>query len=155
MGVTTKDKPVRGKVPTVIGFRIYYANRTIITGSTPQEWAKAPAIGIQVVVAFFSDTYECYYPDELVTRVQNYRLMLCGENVRPSADYYWFHEGHIGAGGAGDVPTGIAIPAVKLGTLIPLIDFKPILIRASFDHVWGADPPPPKVYSQTANVYDE
>ena len=146
MAVTTKDKPVRGKPAVILGSRWYYADGTIIRVSKKQDLLNAPVSGVQVVVVFFEETYKTFIPDTEIDEVRNYRLMLCNENVKPSADYYWMAtDGSIGAGGVGEPPQGAVI---RLGTLIPFPDYKPILIRASFDHVWEADPPAPKVYEE-------
>lgn len=146
MAVTTKDKPVNGKAATILGSRWYYADGTIVTVSKKQEILNAPLSGIQVVVVFFEETYMTFIPETGVEEARNYRLVLCNENVRPSADYFWMAtDGSIGAGGVGEPPQGAVI---KIGTLMPYPEYKAILIRASFDHIWGASPPPPQVFGE-------
>lgn len=111
---------------TVIGWRIYYPNSVV--SSLDVSWREAATEDVQVVVVFYSETYERWVGDE--RRVENYREVLHGE------DYYWIEGREPRTGSAADAEARADDGTVKVGRALDDDAFQAVYNAALADRVW-------------------
>lgn len=106
---------------------VYYGDGTT-SSSKNGPWEKAPAHGVQAVVVYFAETYQCWHGEVLMSH--NYKNVLHGALL--PIDYYWMlPDGSIGAGNAEQIPAGAI---VKEGSWSE--NFPAIINRAQQEETW-------------------
>ena len=68
----------------LLGWRIYYADGSVVNGTTRLHWMTAPSDGLTAVQCFYAEQYKRF--DAGTWRIENYVLPLRGR------DYFWLDE---------------------------------------------------------------
>ena len=110
------------------GFRIWYADGSVVSGVSLSDWQRAPSHDVQCVAMYENGTYEIYIGNRLVR--ERYRTFLV------DCDYYWLdpERGECGSTNrTSEIPEHLPEGAIKLGLEIEHQAFRSIYERAYQD----------------------
>jgi hypothetical protein len=96
----------------IVGWRIFYSDGSVFS-SLDGEWSAASVSSVQVVVIYYTSTYQYYKNDENQFKTYNYKQVLNGK------DFYWKKDGLFYMSDVfEEIPYEVEINDVKMGKLL-------------------------------------